>query len=101
MFQTKKKTPKQPSPAKTIRSQPIMAGQPKPPSLTYPFSAVEGFHSRPRMAKPPNLTGEGVAWPDVVALQAQVRSKETSSGRYGRVALRLGCDCFGIWEFVG
>lgn len=78
-----------------------MAGQPKPPSLTYPFSAVEGFHSRPRMAKPPNLTGEGVAWPDVVALQAQVRSKETSSGRYGRVALRLGCDCFGIWEFVG
>jgi len=28
------------------------------------------------MAKPPNLTGEGVAWPDVVALQAQVRSKE-------------------------
>ena len=54
------------------------------------------------MAKPPNLTGEGVAWPDVVALQAQVRSKETSSGRYGRVALRcLGCDCFGIWEFVG
>ena len=47
------------------------------------------------MAKPPNLTGEGVAWPDVVALQAQVRSKETSSGRYGRVGLGcLACDCF-------
>jgi hypothetical protein len=28
------------------------------------------------MARPPGLVSDGVAWPEVVALQAQVKSKE-------------------------
>ena len=45
--------------------------------ILYNFGIFEKTYAA--MARPPGLVSDGVAWPEVVALQAQVKSKERSS----------------------
>ena len=41
-----------------------------------PQKSTKTLGSAAAMARPPGLVSDGVSWPEVVALQAQVKSKE-------------------------